>query len=624
MTLSNSDIAEFFTTSAPVIASNDQLRDPQRDGHAAAVRYFAEGGTRAVERIPVGCGKSGLITLLPFGIARGRVLVIAPNLTINKQLVTAFDASTPKCFYRSFGVLNDFTSGPWITALDASANQSDLPGAHVVVTNIHQLARQGGRWLPTLPDDFFDLIINDEGHHAAATSWVEVFAKFPRAKIISLTATPFRADNQPVEGDPIFSYPIATAIKKGYITFITSINVAPTKLTFCYGDEGNTKEHSLEEVLRLRERTWFSKGIALSEPCNVSIVDASIQMMENLREGSQIKHQIIAAACSIDHARRVRALYQERGLTAAEIHSRMPQAERDRIRQRLENGELDVIVQVDMLGEGFDHKQLSVAAVFRPYRSLSPYIQFVGRVMRVNRPNTIGHPDNRAAIVSHVGLNIEKLWDDFKLIDEQDKILVEAWLNSTDTPPARTGSTSTTRVPVNARLRVEHEQILDQFLTEDYLDVPLEELPDRVIDALRAQGIDPDAAGLDRDILIALIDDRRSAGHPDTPVAQIVQPQAKRKARRILLAERTKSVAKRICDAVGLSLAGKKLIARGGISAKTDLDATIRLMNVAIDDHVGRPTGTRSDWTIEEINEAMDHLDDIGDKVEADIRTRIA
>ena len=31
-----------------------------------------------------------------------------------------------------------------------------------------------------------------------------------------------------------------------------------------------------------------------------------------------------------------------------------------------------------MLGEGFDHPQLSVAAIFRPFRSLAPYLQFVG------------------------------------------------------------------------------------------------------------------------------------------------------------------------------------------------------------------------------------------------------
>lgn len=622
MTLSNEDIADLFTTATPSIAGNLRLREPQRDGYAAAVRYFAAGGTHAIEQIPVGCGKTGLITLLPFGIARGRVLVIAPNLTIGKQLFEAFDASKPKCFYRDYDVLADFSTGPWVATLDAKANPSDLGNAHVIVSNIHQLAGTSRRWLPALPDDFFDLIIVDEGHHASAPSWLDVFARFPTAKVISLTATPFRGDNQPVEGDPIFRYPIATAMRKGFITNITSINVAPTTLTFRYGKEDQTKEHLLEEVLRLRDKQWFSKGVALSDACNVSIVNASIQWLEYLREGSQIKHQIVASACTIDHARRIRALYQERGLQASEIHSNMSQPEQDRIHQQLKSGELDVIVQVQMLGEGFDHKQLSVAAIFRPYRSLSPYIQFVGRVMRVNRPNKIAHPDNRAVIVSHVGLNIEKHWDDFKLIDDQDQELVGTWLTSPDAPPPRKTSAASTRMPLHPHLGVEREQILDQFLTEEFLDVPLDELPDRVIDALRAQGIDPDAVGIDRDIVIALMDDRRN-DQPIRPIAQVVQPQARRKAQRVLLAQRIASVAKRICDATGLALGGKKLVARGGTGARTDLDAAIRLMNIAVDDHVNRPTASRGDWDIQELEDAMNHLDDIGDRVEADIRTRI-
>ena len=47
-----------------------------------------------------------------------------------------------------------------------------------------------------------------------------------------------------------------------------------------------------------------------------------------------------------------------------------------------------------MLGEGFDHPKLSVAAIFRPFRTLAPYIQFVGRIMRVVVQNDPTHPDN--------------------------------------------------------------------------------------------------------------------------------------------------------------------------------------------------------------------------------------
>jgi superfamily II DNA or RNA helicase len=162
--ISAEDVAKFFTTTQINIAGNPLLREPQREGHAKAVEYFAAGGDHAVEQIPVGCGKSGLITLLPFGCAAGRVLVIAPNLTIRDQLVDAFSPASTTCFYKKVRVLTDLHDGPFVAALDATANLSDLDDAHVAVTNIQQLT-EGGRWLDNLDKDFFDLIIVDEGHH---------------------------------------------------------------------------------------------------------------------------------------------------------------------------------------------------------------------------------------------------------------------------------------------------------------------------------------------------------------------------------------------------------------------------------------------------------------------------
>lgn len=96
---------------------------------------------------------------------------------------------------------------------------------------------------------------------------------------------------------------------------------------------------------------------------------------------------------------------------------------------RLRDHSIDAVVQVAMLGEGFDHPPLGVAAIFRPYRSLSPYIQFIGRVMRtVDRKNPFG-PDNRAFLVSHTGLNNEEQWADFGLFDSQDQAIIRKLLN---------------------------------------------------------------------------------------------------------------------------------------------------------------------------------------------------
>ena len=121
----------------------------------------------------------------------------------------------------------------------------------------------------------------------------------------------------------------------------------------------------LEEVVKLKEEDWFSRGVALARPCNQHIVDSSLQRLEELRQ-SGTQHQLIAVACSINHAREIRSLYRERGSTAEVIHSKQPEDEQEAILTALRNGTLDCIIQVQMLGEGFDHPKLSVAAIFPP------------------------------------------------------------------------------------------------------------------------------------------------------------------------------------------------------------------------------------------------------------------
>lgn len=119
MSLTNEEVAKFFAEAPVRLDGNVNLRVPQIAGYEAARDYFAEGGHGAVEQIPVGCGKTGLITLLPFGIAFGGVLVIAPNLTIRRQLRDALDITSQECLYRKVGALSDLSNGPFVAALDA-------------------------------------------------------------------------------------------------------------------------------------------------------------------------------------------------------------------------------------------------------------------------------------------------------------------------------------------------------------------------------------------------------------------------------------------------------------------------------------------------------------------------
>lgn len=215
-------LEDFFIDTPANIEGNPELREPQRDAYTRAAEFFQGGDQKALMQLPVGCGKSGVAAILPFGIAQGRVLVIAPNLTIKQELFDAMDITNrQKCFWRKRGVLADahMKGGPYVCSLD-TGNLSVCEKSHIVVTNIQQFGTNADKWLNKFPEDFFDLIVVDEAHHGAAASWKRVFERFPKAKVANLTATPFRSDRQELEGELIFRYPFKSASIKGYLSLI--------------------------------------------------------------------------------------------------------------------------------------------------------------------------------------------------------------------------------------------------------------------------------------------------------------------------------------------------------------------------------------------------------------------
>lgn len=602
-----------FMTANANIEANELLREPQREAHRHVREHFALSMDPGIIQLPVGCGKTGVMATLPFGIANGRVLVITPNLTIRKGVTDALDISSRECFWAKTRVLSDFTAGPWTAVLDGpKANLHDALESHFIVTNIQQLASQADRWLPQFPPDFFDMILVDEGHHAAAASWQKVFRRFPNAKVISLTATPFRADQQPLQGEVIYRYSFARAMVHGFIKQIHSRNVAPQELFFTYRDD--VRRHTLDEVLELREEQWFRRGVALSPECNRHIAEASIQRCEALRAATGIPHQIIAAACSVDHARQVRAIYEECGYRAAEIHSDMDEDEQEVVLERLRLGQLDCIVQVQMLGEGFDHPRLSVAAIFRPFRSLAPYIQFVGRVMRVVVQDAPEHADNQGFIISHVGMNNDARWEEFRELDLDDQELLRQWINGQDDTDDDEGESEPRSRRFDQGLLVEDE-IISHFVDQAYLDPE----DDRVLDEILAKSI---GAGLtigdlvDREQLRTKLRERHEALKGETPSAIPVSPQRRRRASRSRLAERSNSVVARILSELQLSRNGRE-VARAvpGRGANANLQIVTRLLNQAINENLGITSGQRGDLNADQTQMALDRLDEFGDQV---------
>jgi len=415
-----------FQTRTPSVSDNKGLRTPQREAYAALVE-FAEGNSGPEREVgiilPVGCGKSGCIALTPFAFKAKRALVVAPGLAIAGQLHDDFDPALPDMFYVKSGALTDAPFPEPVEIRGTTTNLTDLEEAHVAITNIHQLQGASNRWLQDLAPDFFDLILFDEGHHNVADSWELLKAKFPAANIVNFSATPLRADGQLMAGRILYSYPVSRAIQEGYIKRLKAVVLNPRTLRYVRREDGAEIEVTLAEVRRLGEEDAdFRRSIVTSKETLNTIADASIRELQKLRVStSDGRLKIIASALNFEHCSQVVEAYRARGLRADYVHSREAAAANTRVMQKLENHELDVIVQVRKLGEGFDHPYLAVAAVFSVFSNLSPFVQFVGRIMRVIKQNAPGDPLNHGVVVFHAGANIARRWQDFQSYSEADQ-----------------------------------------------------------------------------------------------------------------------------------------------------------------------------------------------------------
>ena len=603
---SNQPIESFFTSLDFNIESNEALREPQRDAYLRVSEFFGAGKNKAIIQIPVGCGKSGLAALLPLGMARGRILIISPNLTIKDGLYEAMDITNrQKCFWRKTGTLSDaqMIAGPLACTLE-TGNISVAEKSHIVITNIHQLATNVDKWLTQFSDNFFDMIVIDEAHHSAAESWKKVLDRFPKAKIVHMTATPFRSDRQEIDGELVYRYPFRSATLKGYIKRLKASYIAPSEIVLEFRDKQG-KKYNLEEILKLKEEDWFSREIALAKPCNQHIVDSSLQKLEELRQtGTQ--HQLIAVACTINHAKDIRAMYQERGYNAEVIHSQQNEEEQKKILADLKNGTLDCIVQVQILGEGFDHQKLSVAAIFRPFRTLAPYIQFVGRIMRVVVQNDPGHPDNMGHIVTHLGMNLDQRLKEFKQFENDDEAFWEKVIGGEEPEVPKAVREGTTRLTVGESGVMVSGEIVDSLWEEDFTTAEDKHVVEDLRDKLKALGLDPGQAE-------EIVKTSRTTGitrrSPSEPFP--IQPQREWNEARKRLGEQVQRTAIILLNNTNLQIVGTEIpykYSALNARAKNNYVAALMMVNNEVNKQLGKD---RKDCSTQEFKTAIDSLEKI-------------
>ena len=247
------------------------------------------------------------------------------------------------------------------------------PNMPVQICSIDTLKNRIGRYAPP------DLVVWDEGHHTAAAGWRKVKDANPQAKHVALSATPERLDGKGLDDlfDAMVPGPtVSWLIEQGYLARYRLIAPPGPSMAGVATRMGD-----------------FAKGENEAVMDKPSITGDAIKTYLKYARGKSA----VAFCVSVKHSIHVAEQFRANGVVAVHLDGTMATADRKAAVRAFRAGQIQVLTNVDLFGEGFDLPSLEVSILLRPTQSLALYLQQVGRCLRPDAGK------ERALILDHAG-----------------------------------------------------------------------------------------------------------------------------------------------------------------------------------------------------------------------------
>ena len=241
----------------------------------------------------------------------------------------------------------------------------------------------------------FDMVVVDEGHHAAAPTYMKVINAVlednDSAEIVGFTATPNRGDGKglrSVFNNCAHQIELATLIREGFLvrpkSFVIDLGV---------GEQLDNvtkrgKEYDMEEVAAIMDRQVINDRI----------------VSEWTEKASGRKTVVFCS--TVSHAEHVCDSFINSGVKANFVTGETDKDERAQMLHDLEFGDLQVIVNVAVLTEGFDAPPVSCVILTRPCSQKGTMVQMIGRGLRILDPELYPNTVKTDCIVMDFGTSI--------------------------------------------------------------------------------------------------------------------------------------------------------------------------------------------------------------------------
>lgn len=271
--------------------------------------------------------------------------------------------------------------------------REELLASDIIVTNFHSLGTggDGDDLLQKLRPEHVDMLVIDEAHIAAAESYQRAFQHFGDSRALLMSACFQRLDGKPIDADVVYRYRLIDSIADGNAKNLRVQRFAPqsdqTTYEMVWPDGRREEIQGRQAILELlKDEKKLARVTARShEPIRqvMRAVRAALDAQTTLL--NPIKPRVLFAALGERHAEQIASIATEHGIPCAHVHYGMTQARIKATRARFEeeSGDLQGLVQLKMLGQGYDFPAISVVVPMRPYGSFSEFYQFIGRGIRV-------------------------------------------------------------------------------------------------------------------------------------------------------------------------------------------------------------------------------------------------
>lgn len=434
------------------------LRECQEQAFAALANYYRAGGRNAATVMSVGAGKTALGVLACLAFTRRRALVVTPGSVIRGTFDRAFDheAVGNVLYGLPGGPLIPGSPPPRMRTLDRddgaikNVTRGDLLAADVIITNFHSLGtgEDVDDLLAKLAPGDIDFIVVDEAHIAAAESYQRAFLHFADARTLLMSACFSRLDGKPIDADVVYRYRLIDSIADGNAKNLRIHRFDPaveqTTYELVWPDGLREEMVGRDAILEILgdERKLARVTAKSHEPIRrvMREVRAALDKQEQLLY--PVKPRVLFGALGERHAEQLSRIANEHGIPCDYLHHSMSDVRIRAIRQRFEqdSGDLQGLVQLKMLGQGYDFPPITIVVPMRPYGSFSEFYQFIGRGIRVlTHPaltGRVGPGEQYLDIVYHAELGLDAHIETIYVENDMDPLTVH------EIPPASSSNGS--------------------------------------------------------------------------------------------------------------------------------------------------------------------------------------